>query len=517
MATAISLGARRRVLLAGAVLAGLAGGMLAAQAPADPGRSRIPRTWDDAALADWAMPLAGIGVRPTHMSPAEYYAMPVEDLKTYPVYMPGREPAGYWERIQTIGPQPLIDPRTLRTEAEWVRAGERVFFDAVALRTFDPKVIAMARSLAAMKQRGAGPYPDGTISALRWVPTKDGVALGFANCSACHLLHLPDHTPVPGASSFAIPNTFRNGLGGVIRSTERVLPGEAPFVMGGSFGSWLYQAYGAPWANDPAAERLKSMTEADLAAYVGANFRGGAVARWNGSILYPAKVPDLIGFKDRRFIDHTGTHRHRDIGDLMRYAALVSFADATEFGPHNVVDAGTKRFGRRLSDEALYAMALYIYSLQPPKNPHPFDVAARAGQAVFAREGCTTCHTPPLYTNNKLTRAMGYAPPPGVTESSDVLHISVGTDPGLALRTRKGTGYYKVPSLKGVWYRGHYLHDGAVASLEEMFDANRLSEQHAPGGWRPPGTEKGAIPGHSFGLTLDAREKSQLIAFLRTL
>jgi cytochrome c peroxidase len=46
--------------------------------------------------------------------------------------------------------------------------------------------------------------------------------------------------------------------------------------------------------------------------------------------------------------------------------------------------------------------------------------------------------------------------------------LRVGTDPGLALLTRKGTGYYKIPSLKGVWYRGHYLHDGSVASLEEM-------------------------------------------------
>ena len=98
-----------------------------------------------------------------------------------------------------------------------------------------------------------------------------------------------------------------------------------------------------------------------------------------------------------------------------------------------------------------------------------------------------------------------------------MLPISVGTDPGLALRTRKGTGYYKVPSLKGVWYRGHYLHDGAVASLEEMFDPSRLSEEHTPGGWRPPGKEKAAIPGHPFGLKLDAHEKSQLIAFLRTL
>ncbi len=65
--------------------------------------------------------------------------------------------------------------------------------------------------------------------------------------------------------------------------------------------------------------------------------------------------------------------------------------------------------------------------------------------------------------------------------------ISVGTDPGLALRTRKGTGLYKVPSLRGVWYRGHYLHDGSVASLEEMFDSDRLRPSHVPGGWKGPG------------------------------
>jgi hypothetical protein len=50
--------------------------------------------------------------------------------------------------------------------------------------------------------------------------------------------------------------------------------------------------------------------------------------------------------------------------------------------------------------------------------------------------------------------------------------MSVGTDPGLALATRTGTGYYK-PSLKGLSYRGHHLHDGSVTSLEEMFDPDR--------------------------------------------
>lgn len=91
------------------------------------------------------------------------------------------------------------------------------------------------------------------------------------------------------------------------------------------------------------------------------------------------------------------------------------------------------------------------------------------------------------------------------------------TDPGLALLTRKGTGFYKVPSLKGLWYRGRFLHDGTVASLEEMFDPSRLSEAHIPGGWLPAGAKTFRIAGHEFGLKLTPDERRQLIAFLRTL
>jgi hypothetical protein len=176
---------------------------------------------------------------------------------------------------------------------------------------------------------------------------------------------------------------------------------------------------------------------------------------------------------------------------------------------------GTQRFRTRLPDEALYALALYVYSLQPPANPNPFDAKAAAGQALFERERCGRCHTPPLYTNNKLTLAKGFAAPEDST--LDVVRTSVGTDPGLALRTRKGTGYYKVPSLKGLWYRGHYLHDGAVGSLEEMFDPARLSDTHTRGGFALPGAETGAVEGHEFGLELTLEEREQLIAFLRTL
>jgi len=82
-----------------------------------------------------------------------------------------------------------------------------------------------------------------------------------------------------------------------------------------------------------------------------------------------------------------------------------------------------------------------------------------------------------------------------------IINRSVGTDPELAMRTRKGTGYYKVPSLRGVWYRGPFQHAGAVNTLDEWFDPSRVT----------------TVPGHPFGLALPAGDRRALIAFLETL
>ena len=35
-------------------------------------RPEIPRVWDDAALAEWATPVAGLNLRPKHMTAREY-------------------------------------------------------------------------------------------------------------------------------------------------------------------------------------------------------------------------------------------------------------------------------------------------------------------------------------------------------------------------------------------------------------------------------------------------------------
>jgi hypothetical protein len=93
----------------------------------------------------------------------------------------------------------------------------------------------------------------------------------------------------------------------------------------------------------------------------------------------------------------------------------------------------------------------------------------------------------------------------------------VGTDPSLALKTRKGTGLYKVPSLKGVWYRGLYGHECAVASLEDWFDSARLGEDYVRSGFKGVGVTNHSVPGHEFGLKLSPGDKKALIAFLKTL
>ncbi|MBV8832255.1 MAG: hypothetical protein JO108_23890 [Acidobacteriaceae bacterium] len=139
---------------------------------------------------------------------------------------------------------------------------------------------------------------------------------------------------------------------------------------------------------------------------------------------------------------------------------------------------------------------------------------ARRGQVIFQQQGCVNCHTPPLYTNNKLTPALGFKIPDDLRQTEDILDVCVGTDPYLALKTRRGTGFYKVPSLKGVWFRNAFGHAGQAETLEEWLDPARLKPDYVPKGFH---IGPGPIQGHPFGLNLSAADKQDLIAFLRTL
>jgi hypothetical protein len=318
---------------------------------------------------------------------------------------------------------------------------------------------------------------------------------------------MPDGSLLNGAPF----NTRFDGVLGELaaRGTATFFPGDPP-------GTATWREFGTPWIRNDVHDSLKSMTEVEAGALLG-SIPAGAFARFNGSPYYPTKVPDLIGLKDQKYIDHTGTHRLRGPADVMRYAALVSCCDRATFGAHEILTDAQRKIDYRMPDELLFALAEYLLSLEPPPNPSAGDPRAVAGREVFRREGCASCHAPPLYTNNKLTLAQGFAPPPGHPNRADIMSASVGTDPNLALKTRKGTGFYKVPSLKGVWYRGLFNHDGSVTTLEEWFDPARLREDFVPSGFAGYKVTRRAVPGHEYGLRLTAEDKAALIAFLKTL
>jgi len=204
----------------------------------------------------------------------------------------------------------------------------------------------------------------------------------------------------------------------------------------------LYRQFGVPWIRGDIHESLKTMSGDEIAALYAAQ-PPGAIDRVNGSPFFLTKVPDLIGIRDRKYIDHTATHKHRNAGDLMRYAALVECCDSLDFGGHHLLTGTQRKMFFHWPDELLYALAQYVYSLQPLPNPNPKNALTVRGEAVFSKAGCPVCHTPPLYTNNKLTLANGFEPEENHPLRADILNISVGTDPNLALKTRKGTGFYR--------------------------------------------------------------------------
>jgi Di-haem oxidoreductase, putative peroxidase len=476
----------------------------------------IPKTWDDAAMADLEVPLANPIGSPKQISADYYYRIPVRPIyKQYPVYAPGREPAGYMDWLKQQEPVTLWDDAThkpkLQTEADWIKAGE-IVLDAPIIYSIENKGgfrMEDVRSSAWYEKSGMPLTPDGILPFMHYVIREKGrVELGSFACGMCHTRVMPG--------------------GIIVKGAQGNLPFGPALAQSAAFPWPVWQAlFDVPWLHPDPLDRLKPLSDEQVRSLL-ASVPPGAAARHRGSLFEPIQVPNLIGVKDRHYLDRTGLQQQRSIVDLMRYAALNQGADFLAsfdgFIPADIPNfktlpdpADPMNVGGRYSDEQLYALALYIYSLKPPPNPNKFDAAAARGEKLFGREGCSVCHTAPLYTNNKLTPAEGFAIPADHRAKYEILPISVGTDPDLTLKTRRGTGYYKVPSLKGVWYRSMFGHSGWCATLEDWLDPARLNDDYIPTGFKPYGRKTFAVKGHPFGLGLSAQEKKDLIAFLKTL
>lgn len=446
-----------------------------------PFRPDIPRVWDDEAIADMEIPLPEPAPRPRHVSAAYYYSIPELTLyKSYPLVPPAQQ-AEHLKWLEQQEPVIAFDPARLRTEKDWLEAGALVFRSSLNPIPFQP---------------GRG------ISYV--IRTKGRVELTFGTCGTCHSQRLADGTSISGPPS---------------RSTNNFA-----FAIAGDRVDRMRRLFSTPWLDpDPNMPRDASLVEANLVEWRTA--AGGISDRIGSSLLHPIQIPSLIGVKDRKYFDHSGRHRHRSIGDLMRYAALADVRYGMErFQRYGDFIPGAADFNTlpdpktlvRFSDAQLYALSLYLYSLQPPPNPNQPDALSAAGQRIFERERCVICHTAPLYTNNKLIPADGFEVPPAHRAKYDIMDVRIGLDTYTTLKTRRGTGYYKVPSLKGVWMRPVLEHNGSIGSLEEWFDERRLTDDFTGTVFRGPYKTR-AVRGHRFGLALTPDDKRALIAFLRTL
>ena len=481
-------------------------------------RPEIPKTWDDAAIPTLEIPLANPSASPKHVSADYYYRIPVRPIyKSYTVFAPGHERSGYIDFLLHQEPVVFWDDQgrapPLNTKADWIRAGEMVFdaavvYDGITTAADVQKPDWYAKTGVLLTGEGVMPF-------YRYVIRQEGkLELGRLACASCHTRVMPDGTTLKGAQgNFAFDPArayvFRTGRFKLeeARATERAL-------------------FAAPWLRPDPNAQINAMSVEEIAVAQNA-IPFGVLARHRSSLFFPVQVPDLIGVQGRRYLDRTGLQQHRSIVDLMRYAALnqggddlASYAGFVPVDSPNFRKLPEPRDPRvvgRYSDEQLYALALYVYSLEPPPNPNKSDALAARGEKVFSREGCAGCHPPPLYTNNKLTPAEGFTIPKEHLQEYEILPISVGTDSNLALKTRRGTGYYKVPSLMGLWYRAMFPHDGSCATLEDWFDPRRMEDGYVPSGFKGYGVKTRAVKGHPFGLELSSDDKNALIAFLRTI
>ncbi|MFO0618016.1 MAG: cytochrome c [Polyangiaceae bacterium] len=193
----------------------------------------------------------------------------------------------------------------------------------------------------------------------------------------------------------------------------------------------------------------------------------------------PVAIPDLWGLRDERWLTQGATLRQES-------PIALAIRQETQLIDSNHLLVRPRR-------ELVWALVMYLYSLAPPRSGEAPPPGVEAGRALFD-EHCRSCHS---------NAALGGEP---------IDASAIGTDPALANGKGRGTGRYRVPPLLAIGRGAPYLHDGSVASLDELLSPERLSADYTRGRFGP-----GPIPGHPAGTRLDAEARASLLAYLATL
>jgi mono/diheme cytochrome c family protein len=194
----------------------------------------------------------------------------------------------------------------------------------------------------------------------------------------------------------------------------------------------------------------------------------------------PVRIADLRPVRFLSYLQQDATVRARDLSALaIRIETLVITAHGQVLRPPRMV---------------ALALAAYVLSLADAL-PDASEAAAAspAGARIFDVD-CRGCHGSPGFTGEPVALSV------------------IGTDPTLGRSADRGTGAYRVPSLRGVGTRGPLLHDASVSSIESLFDPTRPYAGFAS---RLGGTA--GVSGHLYGLGLAAADRAALVSYLDAL
>ena len=158
--------------------------------------------------------------------------------------------------------------------------------------------------------------------------------------------------------------------------------------------------------------------------------------------------------------------------------------------------------------EKLQPLIEYVYSLRSPANPNPPPAnQVAAGRKIFADSGCLSCHDGPRGSGKQLYDYSEI----GTDSQMQYWLDSTGTaTPCCGFTLIDGVSLnhqVKSPRLTGLWTLQRFLHNGSVASLEDL-----LCENGPRGDVTALAYGNG---GHSFGCNLSSDDKASLIAYLR--
>jgi cytochrome c5 len=198
----------------------------------------------------------------------------------------------------------------------------------------------------------------------------------------------------------------------------------------------------------------------------------------------PVVLPSIFGLQGIGFETFTGD------GPISYWNAYVGVSQMGGHGSFSDPRIGiTITQTPDLVTPKLPALLAYQLSLISPRAPQPgtFNLeAARRGEGLFnGAANCSSCHTPPLYTDVMS----------GPSPSTPLLHdpAPVGQDARYAQRS--ATKKYRTTPLRALWQHPPYFHDGSAPDLLAVVERyNKL-----------------------FSLNLDTAQKADLVEFLKSL